>query len=66
MWGSFWKNAQWGYACCHSFLKNSYCIGAKGHEVNAELAMMVPVKSALDVDKSSAIIDEKEGTKSSE
>jgi pre-mRNA-processing factor SLU7 len=30
VWGSWWSNFQWGYACCHSFLKNSYCTGEQG------------------------------------
>lgn len=21
VWGSFWKDGQWGYKCCHSFVK---------------------------------------------
>ena len=25
--GSYWKDSKWGYKCCHSFLKNSYCVG---------------------------------------
>lgn len=29
-WGSWWSNFQWGYACCHSFVKNSYCTGEEG------------------------------------
>jgi pre-mRNA-processing factor SLU7 len=28
--GSWWSNFQWGYACCHSFVKNSYCTGEDG------------------------------------
>lgn len=31
VWGSFWKDGQWGYKCCHSFIKNSYCVGEVGH-----------------------------------
>ncbi|MCP9264914.1 Pre-mRNA-splicing factor SLU7 [Dirofilaria immitis] len=27
VWGSYWKSGQWGYACCHSLMKNSYCLG---------------------------------------
>lgn len=23
--GSFWKEGEWGYKCCHSFIKNSWC-----------------------------------------
>ncbi|EMR09326.1 hypothetical protein PNEG_02281 [Pneumocystis murina B123] len=25
--GSWWHEGQWGYACCHQFFKNSYCTG---------------------------------------
>ena len=25
--GSFWNEGKWGYKCCHSFIKNSYCTG---------------------------------------
>jgi pre-mRNA-processing factor SLU7 len=30
VWGSFWKDHRWGYDCCHSFSKNSYCTGEAG------------------------------------
>ena len=30
VWGSFWKNGQWGYKCCHSTIKASYCAGKEG------------------------------------
>ncbi|KAH7037487.1 putative mRNA splicing protein [Microdochium trichocladiopsis] len=30
--GSWWSNFQWGYACCHSFIKNSYCVGDTGKQ----------------------------------
>ncbi|RDW77391.1 hypothetical protein BP6252_05444 [Coleophoma cylindrospora] len=30
VWGSWWSNFQWGYACCHSMIKNSYCTGEDG------------------------------------
>ena len=30
VWGSWWNNFQWGYACCHSFVRNSYCTGEEG------------------------------------
>eukprot|EP01025_Chloroclados_australasicus_P057074 TRINITY_DN7104_c0_g2_i12.p1 TRINITY_DN7104_c0_g2~~TRINITY_DN7104_c0_g2_i12.p1 ORF type:complete len:350 (-),score=52.86 TRINITY_DN7104_c0_g2_i12:1255-2304(-) len=29
VWGSYWVDGQWGYACCHQMVKNSYCTGAK-------------------------------------
>ncbi|PSN70265.1 hypothetical protein BS50DRAFT_571547 [Corynespora cassiicola Philippines] len=30
VWGSWWSKFQWGYACCHSVVKNSYCTGEAG------------------------------------
>ena len=27
VWGSWWREGTWGYACCHSTVKNSYCTG---------------------------------------
>ena len=30
VWGSWWANFRWGYACCHSTVKNSYCTGEEG------------------------------------
>ncbi|KAL2209293.1 putative mRNA splicing protein [Sarocladium strictum] len=32
IWGSWWSNFKWGYACCHSVVKNSYCTGEEGKE----------------------------------
>ena len=32
VWGSYWSNFQWGYACCHSFVKQSYCTGEAGKD----------------------------------
>lgn len=30
VWGSFWRRGQWGYACCHSLIRESYCAGEAG------------------------------------
>ena len=27
VWGSYWSKHRWGYACCHSLLRQSYCTG---------------------------------------
>lgn len=32
VWGSYWQNGQWGYQCCYSFIKNSYCTGETGRK----------------------------------
>lgn len=34
VWGSYWKEGQWGFQCCHSLIKQSYCLGKKGQEIN--------------------------------
>eukprot|EP00095_Tigriopus_kingsejongensis_P000600 maker-scaffold95_size379157-snap-gene-2.35 protein:Tk00600 transcript:maker-scaffold95_size379157-snap-gene-2.35-mRNA-1 annotation:"pre-mrna-splicing factor slu7-like" len=46
VWGSYWTEGKWGYQCCHSMVKNSYCTGAAGREANAAsnaLTMSAPV-----------------------
>lgn len=32
--GSFWEDFKWGYSCCHSFIKQSYCTGEAGKLAN--------------------------------
>jgi pre-mRNA-processing factor SLU7 len=36
VWGSWWKDFQWGYSCCHSVIKNSYCTGEEGRKAFEE------------------------------
>lgn len=36
VWGSWWKDFRWGYACCHSTVKNSYCTGEEGKKAFEE------------------------------
>ncbi|KAL9823763.1 pre-mRNA-splicing factor SLU7-like [Geothlypis trichas] len=41
IWGSYWKEGKWGYKCCHSFVKYSYCTGETGKEIaNTEANLM--------------------------
>jgi hypothetical protein len=47
VWGSWWSNFQWGFACCHSTTKNSYCTGEAGKEA-FELADRMRTGAALD------------------
>lgn len=35
VWGSYWKAGKWGYKCCNSLIKNSYCTGTLGKKVNS-------------------------------
>ncbi|KAI9813854.1 MAG: mRNA splicing protein [Thelocarpon impressellum] len=50
VWGSWWTRGQWGYECCHSTVKNSYCTGAAGR---AAFAAARDVKSVLALDEAS-------------
>jgi len=45
IWGSFWHEGQWGYKCCYSFVKQSYCTGATGRE-NFESVLAESAKTA--------------------
>lgn len=42
VWGSYWKDGQWGYRCCHSLMKNTYCVGAKGYANELETYTRMP------------------------
>lgn len=33
VWGSYWADGKWGYACCKSHLKNSLCMGDRVEQV---------------------------------
>ncbi|EGT55452.1 hypothetical protein CAEBREN_29902 [Caenorhabditis brenneri] len=36
--GSFWREGNWGYKCCHQFVRNSYCTGKQGIEAESSAA----------------------------
>lgn len=38
VWGSFYdkRSGKWGFACCHSVIKQSYCTGMEGRLANEE------------------------------
>jgi pre-mRNA-processing factor SLU7 len=36
VWGSWWRDFKWGYACCHSIVKNSFCTGEAGLQAAIE------------------------------
>ena len=46
VWGSFWKGGFWGYACCRSHQKGSYCTGERG--IAASLAANDLMKNNLE------------------
>lgn len=46
VWGSFWEAGDWGYACCKSTVKNSYCVANKERKGSSEsnAIVMAPPK----------------------
>lgn len=55
VWGSHWQDGVWGYACCWSNVRSSYCVGAKGKELRkaeSELTILDWKKDVPKVDPS--------------
>lgn len=48
VWGSWWSDFKWGYACCHSTAKNSYCTGEAGKIAFEEINKMNTLESSVD------------------
>lgn len=48
VWGSWWSNFTWGYACCHSTVKNSYCTGKEGIEAFEQAQNMLQIEAGDD------------------
>ncbi|KAI9715423.1 MAG: mRNA splicing protein [Chrysothrix sp. TS-e1954] len=48
VWGSWWKSFQWGYRCCHSTVKNSYCTGEEGIRAQEEAERMARIDDGED------------------
>lgn len=47
VWGSYWQDGEWGYQCCRSFIKNSYCIGEPKSEKKETNAAIVEQENTL-------------------
>lgn len=61
VWGSWWKDFKWGYACCHSIVKQSFCTGEEGKQAALEAekfshGLMLP--SAEDADNATEVKQE--------
>ena len=46
VWGSYWHGHRWGYACCHSLLRQSYCTGIIVEEKEIEFETTVQPDNA--------------------
>ena len=63
VWGSYWSAGRWGYKCCHSFIKNSYCTGEAGKNAFSNSCSMISEKaSEVKSDEKEVKEDTKEDT----
>ncbi|KAJ5692369.1 Pre-mRNA splicing Prp18-interacting factor [Penicillium macrosclerotiorum] len=46
VWGSWWYEFKWGYACCYSTVKNSYCTGEDGKKAFEEEGNMLLLQNS--------------------
>jgi pre-mRNA-processing factor SLU7 len=66
--GSWWKDGQWGYRCCHNVVKNSFCTGEEGkraHEESEHFSRGLMIEAAtIEADgETAAAADEAQGEK---
>ena len=55
VYGSYWEQGQWGYACCHLFYRNAYCLGKATSE---KTSSSMSVASSASLAASSTITDQ--------
>jgi pre-mRNA-processing factor SLU7 len=46
VWGSFWLQGSWGFACCRSHVRASYCTGAAGRAAAADAGALMAANVA--------------------
>lgn len=54
VWGSWWSDGTWGYACCHSAVKNSYCTGKAGEKAAAQSEEAMAANLAAKAERAAA------------
>jgi pre-mRNA-processing factor SLU7 len=61
VWGSWWKDFKWGYACCNSTVKNSFCVGEEGKKAIEEAEQFAKgLHLPTAEDAGNAVVEEKE------
>lgn len=51
VWGSYWEDGAWGYACCHQTAKNAYCTGKAGIKASKANQEMLSEMRRLEAEK---------------
>ena len=59
VWGSWWKDFKWGYKCCQSTVKNSYCTGEEGKKAFEQANQMRTGELIVEAPKSVAWQEER-------
>ncbi|KMZ64844.1 Pre-mRNA-splicing factor SLU7 [Zostera marina] len=60
VWGSWWKDHQWGYKCCMQTTRNSYCTGIAGIEAAEASADLTKANMARKEAAEDIPVEEKE------
>ncbi|XP_064465563.1 pre-mRNA-splicing factor SLU7-like [Ornithodoros turicata] len=63
VWGSYWKDGNWGYKCCYSFVKNSYCTGTTGQHIESTVDNQIVLNESSIGEDASAPLEEKQKRK---
>ncbi|XP_059052996.1 pre-mRNA-splicing factor Slu7 [Achroia grisella] len=66
VWGSYWKDGQWGYKCCHSYIKMSYCVGEAGKTVVLDVQEPNTTATKVTAEKKEKAKSDKSDSSSSE
>ncbi|ESO89806.1 hypothetical protein LOTGIDRAFT_124539 [Lottia gigantea] len=59
VWGSYWFNGQWGFSCCHSLVKESYCTGEAGKQASSSKELMLQQQKEYDAEETPKSLMEK-------
>lgn len=62
VWGSWWHNFEWGYACCYSTVKNSYCTGEDGKKAFEEADKMLMLPESDEKEEAAAEVENGESS----
>ncbi|CAH1784981.1 unnamed protein product [Owenia fusiformis] len=57
VWGSFWRDGRWGYKCCYSCIKESYCTGEKGRQIEMESVENTAMVAVADAEPDKTLLE---------
>ncbi len=59
VWGSYWVDGKWGYACCHLTSRNAYCTGEAGKQaMQASMRMLEDNMNAAEEIENKTLVEE--------